>query len=63
MTIEFSHIHNLVRTYQRTLRLDSEESEQQKESQLTSDRVTISNEAQECRPATPSDPDTHPPSP
>ena len=48
MPIEFTHLHNLVRTYQRSLNLsDSLRRTEPRSPDETTDRVSISSEARE----------------
>ena len=50
MPIEFTHLHNLVRTYQRSLSLsDSSRRTEPQSQEETEDRVSISPEAREPR--------------
>ena len=54
MSIQFSEIHNLVRTYQRVLKLEPVEPVQTAQSSIKqSDRVSISRQARELVQGTP----------
>jgi hypothetical protein len=53
MPIEFTHLHNLIRTYQRSLNLNDSQSRTEPRSHVaTTDRVSISAEAREPREST-----------
>jgi len=45
MAIEFSHLHNLVRTYHRSLRVEDTKAQSPQAPESRLDRVTISDEA------------------